>query len=97
MQHKTKLHNWELHTEIITVQDYMDEVDVTYADMVNCFGTQIAGFVRAVLEDSTNGYYMRLFESVYADCFVAYAQATQNITLTLLQDYFEYCKGLENK
>jgi hypothetical protein len=90
-------HNWELHTEVITLEQFMDEVDETMEDIKECYGGQTKGFVRAVLQDNTNGYYMRLFAGVYASTFLAYAQATNTVTLELLQDYFEYCKGLENK
>ena len=90
-------HNYTLQTEIVTLEECMDEIDLTMEEVTQCYGEQTKCFVRAVLEDSAVGYYQRLFAGVYAHTFLAYAQATQQVTLELMEDYFTHCKKCKHK
>ena len=90
-------HNYKLETEIVTIQEAMDEMCMTLEEIKDCFGNYNVCFVRAVLYDEDVSYMQRLFAGVYAHTFLAYAQATQQITLELLEDYFEHCKSIEQK
>ena len=87
------LRNYTLTTTVCTLEEYMEETDETLEDIEYAFGKNTVGFVRVVLEDEEVGYGMRLFGGLYAQHFLAHAQATHAVTLELLQDYFRHlCK-----
>lgn len=90
------LRNYTLTTEVYTVQDYMDEADARWEDVVIEHGAYVRCFVRAVLQDKETDFMWRVFAPVGADNFVAHAMATHEATMMLMQEYYAYLesKGL---
>ena len=91
------MRNYTLQTQVYTLEDYMGECCCTMSDVEYLYGKFVKCFIWALLEDSTTGYVQRLFAPVYVDTMVGHAQAIQQVTLDLLQDYFASSTTQERK
>ena len=92
----TRKRNYTLTTEVVTIQDYMDETDARWEDVVISNGAFVSCFVRAVLEDEETGFMWRVFTAVELDNFIEHTRAISEATMMLMQEYYAYLhnKGL---
>lgn len=90
MENKITQHTYTLTTEVYSLEQYADLMDMTVEEVLEYEHGMCVGCINAMLEDETTGYAFRLVRSLYATHFLAIAEATSAATLALLDDYFEH-------
>lgn len=94
MENKITQHTYKLTTEVYSLEEYADLMDMTVEETLEYEHGMCVGCINAVLEDETTGYAFRLVRSLYATHYLAIAEATTSATLAILEDYFTHLRNI---